>query len=206
MTATTITDGNYAVATGSNTLTVMPLPTIAFMVPNHHTQDSCIFRSSATSNSSGAFTYSVVSGPASIVGNAVTLTGVAGTVMLQASQAASGIYAAGAHTASFLVIAGSAWLGNGTGSLSTFDLTGAAITGSSGYTGAGVGTIGSPLGLAFDSSGNIWIASSNGVSELNRQGVAITSTAYTIAGISKPLAVAVRWFGPRSGLPTRTAR
>jgi streptogramin lyase len=168
----------------------MPLPTIVFTVPSHHTQDSA-FSVSATSNSSGAFTYSVVSGPAAIVGTSVSLTGVAGTVVLQASQAASGIYAAGSQTASFLVIAGSVWIGNGSGSISTFDLTGTAITGTSGYTGAGVGTIASPLGLAFDSSGNLWVASSTGVSELSRQGVAITSSAYSIGGISNPLAVAV---------------
>jgi hypothetical protein len=190
LTATTITDGNYAVATGSNTLTVMPLPTIVFTVPNHHTQDFT-FSVSATSNSSGAFTYSVVSGPATIIGSMVTLTGSAGTVVLQASQAASGIYAAGSQTASFLVIAGSAWLGNGTGSISSFDLTGTPITGASGYTGAGVGIIASPLGLAFDASGNLWVASSKGISELSRQGVAITSTAYSVGGISNPLAVAV---------------
>jgi hypothetical protein len=190
LTATTIADTNYAVATGSNTLTVMPLPAIVFTVPNHHTQDSA-FSVSATSNSSGAFTYSVVSGPATIIGSSVTLTGVAGTLVLQAAQAASGIYAAGSQTASFLVLAGSLWLGNGTSSISSFDLTGAAITGASGYTGAGVGTIAGPLGLAFDASGNLWVASSTGVSELSRQGVAITSTAYTVGGISNPLAVAV---------------
>jgi subtilase family serine protease len=194
ITATTIADGNYAPATGSNTLTVMPLPTIVFTVPNHHTQDAA-FSVSASSNSSGAITYSVVSGPATIVGSTVTLTGVAGTVVLKASQAASGIYAAGTQNASFLVIAGSVWLGNGTSSLSTFDLTGAAITGAGGYTGGGVGTIASALGLAFDSSGNMWVASSNGVSEFSRQGVAITSTALTVGGISNPLAVAVDGLG-----------
>ena len=110
----------------------------------------------------------------------------------QASQAVPAeCYAAGSQTASFLVIAGSLWLGNGSGSISTFDLTGTAITGASGYTGAGEGTIASPLGLAFDASGNLWVASSKGISELSRQGVAITSTAFTVGGITNPLAVAV---------------
>jgi trimeric autotransporter adhesin len=189
LTATTIADGNYAAATGSNNLIVLPLPTIVFTVPNHHTMDTP-FSVSATSNSSGAITYSVVSGPATILGNSVTLTGVAGTVVLQASQAASASYGPGTQNASFLVIAGSVWFGNSTGSLSTFDLTGTAIT-SSGFTGGGVGTIASPLGLAFDSSGNIWVANSNGVSEFTRQGVAVTSTPYTVGGISSPLAIAV---------------
>ena len=121
----------------------------------------------------------------------MTLTGAAGTVVLQASQAASASYGPGTQNASFMVIAGSVWFGNGTGSLSTFDLTGTAITGSGGFTGGGVGTIAAPLGLAFDASGNLWVANSNGVGEFNRQGVAVTSTPYTTGGVSNPLAVAV---------------
>jgi streptogramin lyase len=190
ITATSLADGNYAAATGTNTLTVAPLPTIVFTVPNHHTMDTP-FAVSATSNSSGAITYSVLSGPATIAGSTVTLTGVASTVTLQASQAASGSYAAGSQTASFLVIAGSVWLGNGTGSVSAFDLTGVAISGSGGFTGAGVGTIAMPLGLAVDSSGDMWVANSNGVSAFTRQGIAISSTAFTGGGISNPAAVAI---------------
>ena len=56
----------------------------------------------ATSSSTGAFTYSVVSGPATMVGNTVTLTG-AGSVTLKASQAADSNYAAASQTASFPV-------------------------------------------------------------------------------------------------------
>ena len=83
------------------------------------------------------------------------------------------------------------WLGNTTGSLSAFTLAGAPVTGSSGFTGAGVGTIASGLGIAFDASGDAWIASSNGVSEFSQQGVAITPSAYTIGGIDDPQAIAV---------------
>jgi len=190
LTATSIADGNYATASQSSTLTVQPLPTIVFSVPNHHTMDTS-FTVSASSNSSGAITYSVTSGPATILGNTVTLTGAANTVVLQASQAASASYAAGTQSASFSVIAGSVWFGNGTGSLSTFDLTGTAITGAGGFTGGGVGTIATPLGMAFDASGKMWVASTTGVSEFSRQGVAVTSTPYTVGGISNPLAVAV---------------
>jgi len=49
-------------------------------------------------------TYSVVSGPATISGSTVTLTGV-GTVKLQASQAANGNYAVATTTISFTVTA-----------------------------------------------------------------------------------------------------
>jgi hypothetical protein len=190
ITATTLTDGNYAAATGSNILTLTVPPTITFTVPNHHTLDTA-FSVSASSNSAGAITYSVVSGPATINGSTVTLTGVAGTVVLQASQAASGLYLAGAQDANFSVIAGSVWFGDNTDSLSVFDLTGVALTGSSGFSGGGVGSIAGPLGLAFDSSGNMWVASSSGVSEFTRQGVAVSSTPYTGGGISNPQAVAV---------------
>jgi hypothetical protein len=190
ITATTLTDGNYAAASGSNTLTLTVPPTISFSVANHHTLDAA-FSVSASSNSAGAITYSVVSGPATMVGSTVTLTGATGIVELQAAQAASGLYSAGSQTASFLVIAGSVWFGDSTSGLSVFDLTGIALTGSSGFTGGGVGTIAGPLGLAFDSSGNLWVASSSGVSEFSRQGVAVNSTAYTGGGISNPEAVAL---------------
>jgi subtilase family serine protease len=183
-------DGNYATISGTNTLTVLPPPTISFVVPGHHTMD-LPFPVAATSNSSGAISYSVLSGPATISGTTITLSGIAGTVVLQASQAASGSYAAGVQDVSFSVIAGSVWIGNGTGSLSALDLTGGAITSSSGFVGAGVGTIASPLGLAFDASGDMWVASSNGISEFTRQGVAISSAPYTSAGIASPMAIAV---------------
>jgi hypothetical protein len=190
ITATSLADTNYALATGTNTLTVMPLPTITFSVSSHHTLDAP-FTVSATSNSSGAITYSVVSGPATISGNTVTLTGAPGTVELQASQAAAGIYAAGTQNASFMVIAGSLWLGNSTGSLSAFDLMGNTLTGSSGFTGAGVGTIATPLGMAFDSSGSMWVASSGGISKFTWQGTAVSSMPYTGAGIASPEAIAI---------------
>jgi sugar lactone lactonase YvrE len=75
--------------------------TITFTVPNH-TYGDAPFTVSATSNSSGAMTYSVVSGPATISGSTVTLTG-AGTVVLQVSQAAAGNYPLGTQTATFTV-------------------------------------------------------------------------------------------------------
>jgi len=96
-------DTNLSAST-SNTLSfkVSPTaPTITFTVPNH-TYGDAPFAVSATSNSSGAITYSVVSGPATISGSTVTLSG-AGTVVLLASQAAAGSYAAGTQTATFTV-------------------------------------------------------------------------------------------------------
>ena len=96
-------NSNYAAAAQVTQSIVVnqATPTITFTVPNH-TYGDAPFTVSATSNSSGAMTYSVVSGPATISSATVTLTGV-GTVVLQASQAAAGNYAAGSKTASFTV-------------------------------------------------------------------------------------------------------
>ena len=92
----------YNTATASVTLTVnKTAPSISFTVPNQ-TYGAAPFTVSATSNSPGAFTYSVVSGSATVSGSTVTITGV-GTVVLQASQAASGNYTAGTQNASFTV-------------------------------------------------------------------------------------------------------
>jgi sugar lactone lactonase YvrE len=100
--ASQVAAGNYAAKTQTAMFTVAGnAPTINFTVPNH-TYGDAPFTVSATSNSSGAITYSVVSGPATISGSTVTLTG-AGSVVLQASQVAAGNYAAGTQTATVTV-------------------------------------------------------------------------------------------------------
>jgi hypothetical protein len=102
VTATSQTDTSK-VGTATVTLTPPVVPTILFTVANQ-TYGVAPFAVSASSNSSGAITYSVVSGPATISGSTVTVTGV-GTVVLQASQAASGNYTAGTQNATFTVSA-----------------------------------------------------------------------------------------------------
>jgi hypothetical protein len=62
------------------------------------------FAVSATSASTGEVTYTVVNGPPTIVRNMVTLTG-PDTVVLSASPAASGNYAAATANASFILAA-----------------------------------------------------------------------------------------------------
>jgi hypothetical protein len=78
-------------------------PAIQLGVANHAYGDAP-FLLNAVSNSTGAITYSVISGPATISGSTVTLQG-AGTVILQASQAAAGNYSSGKQNASFTVAA-----------------------------------------------------------------------------------------------------
>jgi hypothetical protein len=97
-----VADSNYIAATQNVTFTVAAgTPTISFAVPNH-TYGDAPFTVSATSNSTGAFAYTVVSGPATIAGSTVTLTG-AGTVLLQASEAADANYIAEMKNATFTI-------------------------------------------------------------------------------------------------------
>jgi YVTN family beta-propeller protein len=98
----TVTDTNNANATANFGLTVnAEAPTIIFTVSNHTNGDAA-FSVNASSNSTGAFTYSVVSGPATISGSTVTLSG-AGKVTLQVSEAADANYSVATKNASFTI-------------------------------------------------------------------------------------------------------
>jgi hypothetical protein len=77
-------------------------PTLTFAAIANQTYGATPFAVSATSNSNGAITYSVYSGPATISGSTVTITGT-GTVVLQASLAATTDYTAATAQATFTV-------------------------------------------------------------------------------------------------------
>jgi sugar lactone lactonase YvrE len=206
-------DSNYSPATAdSGSLTIFtPLtPTIMWSAtPTHHTFDSPFsIASDVGSNSPGTLTYSIVSGPATInsTTGVVTLTGPGhgGTVTVGVTQAAGGVYIAVTSpvTTTFPVLAGSVWLANyNSGGLSNYDFTGAAISGSSGYSGHGLLGIapGTSPGVAFDSSGNLWIANpgTTGIGEFTGAGV---STSYPYGssgagGIDGPTGLAVDGLG-----------
>lgn len=94
---------DYATATSTVTLTVTPLvPTLTFAPIPTQPEGVAPFAVNATSVSSGVVTYTVTSGPATIAGNMVTVTGL-GTVVLTANQAAGGNYTAATATISFVV-------------------------------------------------------------------------------------------------------
>ncbi|MGA8938633.1 MAG: protease pro-enzyme activation domain-containing protein [Acidobacteriaceae bacterium] len=186
-------DTNYnAVGPKTATLTLTSNPsTVSFSVSSpQHTMAPTITLSAASNNKSGALTYSVVSGPATVTGNVATFTG-AGTVELEVSQAAGTTYSLTTATTTFTVLAGSIWIGDSTNDVSTFDLLGNVIIASPGLSGAGVGTIATPQGIAFDSSGDLWVASSTGVSEFNHYGAPASSTPFTTGGISTPISLAI---------------
>jgi len=76
-------------------------PTITFTVPDL-IYGHAPFAVNATSNSAGAFTYTVTGGNATVSGNIVTLTG-SGDVTLHAAQAAATGYTAGTKNVTFAV-------------------------------------------------------------------------------------------------------
>jgi hypothetical protein len=105
LSASQVANGNYTAATASTSFTVAAeTPALAFAAIASQTYGASPFAVSATDASSGAVTYSVTSGPATISGNMVTLTGV-GTVVLSASQVANGNYTAATANTSFTVAA-----------------------------------------------------------------------------------------------------
>jgi sugar lactone lactonase YvrE len=125
--ATEVADPNFIAGTkNASFMVAAATPVITFAVPNTTFGDAP-FTVSATSNSTGAFTYSVVSGPATISGSTVTLTG-SGTVVLSAMQAASGNYSAATVTTSFTVAIAGFTLGTGSGSISASTTPGGAAS------------------------------------------------------------------------------
>ncbi|MGD0089915.1 MAG: MBG domain-containing protein [Planctomycetota bacterium] len=93
ITASGAADANYAVTEVNGTLTITKADqAIAFgALPDKVTTDTP-FIVSAAANSGLAVTFSIVSGPAAIAGNSITLNGTAGTVVVQAVQAGDANY------------------------------------------------------------------------------------------------------------------
>jgi hypothetical protein len=175
-------------------------PTLTFTVssPQHTMVPITV---TATSNSAGTITFSVVSGPATASGtngSTITFTG-AGTVVLKASQAANAGYTAQtANSSNITVRAGSVWLVDATDVLSTFDKLGNAISSSSGYAGTGLGTVKGPLGETFDNLGNAYAVTSAGVSGFIDTAAQVNTTPYSgssAGGISTPASIAIDGLG-----------
>jgi streptogramin lyase len=85
--------------------------------------------------------------------------------------------------------AGAVWVSNqGNSSVTKLDPTGAALSGSSGFTAGGFSA---PSAIAIDSSGNAWVANSanNSVTRLNSAGT--TGSVFTGNGLSTPKSIAI---------------
>jgi hypothetical protein len=98
-----VSNQSNALTSRSATLTVNPiLPDLAFAPIQPHTFGDPSVPVSASSASNGGITYAVLSGPATISGSVVTLTG-AGNVVVGATQMASGDYSASTASATLMV-------------------------------------------------------------------------------------------------------
>jgi hypothetical protein len=84
--------GNYAGGSAETSFTVLAAeqPGLALVIPTQ-TYGEAPFKVAGTSNSTAPITYTVVTGPATISGNMVTVTG-AGSVIMQATQPSGGAY------------------------------------------------------------------------------------------------------------------
>ncbi len=101
-------NGNYNAATADVSVAAVGKlsQTIVFNAPTAQRADAGALLLSATASSGLPVTFTVVSGPAMLNGNSLTLTGVAGTVVVTASQAGNATYAAAPDvTGSFPVTA-----------------------------------------------------------------------------------------------------
>ncbi len=91
----------------------LPPQTITFPAIADRVPTSPVFTISASASSSLAVSFSLVSGPATVSGNTVTLTGSVGTVTIRANQAGNASFAAAnPETRSFTVASSGALLGN----------------------------------------------------------------------------------------------
>jgi sugar lactone lactonase YvrE len=120
----------------------------------------------------------------------LTLTG-GGQVTVLALQLASADFNPNVVTTTFNSIAGSVWLGN-PGSLSTLDLNGALISPTTGFKGSGLTTPAGPQSMAFDASGNLWVANagSAGISKFAMNGTPAIANPYT-TGINSPASLVI---------------
>ena len=92
-TATVAATGNYAAASGSNTFQITPAnQTITFAKPADRALNAPDFNLTATASSGLPVTYTVNSGPCTVTGATVHLTGTAGTCSITASQSGNADY------------------------------------------------------------------------------------------------------------------
>lgn len=94
--------GFALIATLVTELEQLLIPNLVFDFIPEQNIDSPPFTISATSNSSGTITYVLLSGPGTLVGQVVTITGT-GSILLGANQAADGLFEAATTTTSVVV-------------------------------------------------------------------------------------------------------
>ena len=195
----TSSDSNYTNSSGSGTVTITPASqTITFGALANKVSSDAPFTVSATASSGLAVSFSIVSGPASIAGNTVTLSG-AGTVVVRASQAGNGNYNAATAVDQSFTVTAPAPTTPSTTSKPTTSLTPAAYGTNLTFTTTVTGAGGTPTGLVEFFDGIV----SLGTAPLNAAGTASKTTNAVAAGTR---AITAKYLGdsrfaPSTSLP-----
>jgi hypothetical protein len=189
LTASQAATTDYAAATATTTVTVaQAVPTLTFGAIGSETFGGNPFAVSASSASSGAITYSLVSGPASVTpSGTVTITG-SGPVVVRASQAATANYAVATTTTSFTVAPEVPTLTFGAIGSETFGGPAFTATTTSASSGAvtysvldGPATVGSTTGVVTLTGAGTVVLAANQVASGNYAAAATATTTFTVA-------------------------
>jgi sugar lactone lactonase YvrE len=170
-------DTNNAAGSASTTLIIETYAqTITFTAPTSPvTYGVAPITLSATATSGLSVTFSIVSGPGTVSGNTLTVTG-PGTIVVAANQAGNSSYAPAPQVTRSVVV-NYAIPAHGI-------ITTIAGNGTAGYTGdgslAGNAELNTPFDIASDSSGNVYIADAN--NNVIRKLTASTGNISTVAG------------------------
>lgn len=172
---------SFAVTAGGSTLVFVPIASRPW--------SATTIRLATTTKSTGSISYAVVSGPACVSGNVLTLTGV-GTVNLKATQAAAGSYAASTATTSFAVTPVVTKLAFVTTPVQTYSATPIAMKASSLSPGAVIYSVVSGPGkfsgnmLTLTGAGNIAVLATQAASG-NYSAATATATVYVQVAAAK---------------------
>ena len=178
---------SITVASGTGGTGGTTAQTITFPQPSTPANAGTSATLNATSTSSLAVTYAITSGPATLSGSTVTYNGT-GSVVITASQAGNGTYAAAAPVSRTVTVQGIAaiWLADNNAQVSGLSQSGGYVT-SAGATGAN-STLG---GIALDATGGLWsVSSANNVVSYATAG-ATNATTFAGGGLNAPSAIAV---------------
>ena len=143
----------------------------------------------ASANTSGTFTYSATptagGSPINITGGTATLAVGSYNLTANFTPTNTAVYDSAQSTATLLVSGESVWIVDGTGGLSELAGDGYGITTSA--------DPGANLGVAIDSSGNVWTVGSGStlLEETNQAGASLATISSGTGGLNSPAAIAI---------------
>ncbi|HLX72053.1 MAG TPA: MBG domain-containing protein, partial [Verrucomicrobiae bacterium] len=207
-----VTSGQSLSSTNSSSFTVIPQnQTITFPSPGNQTYGVAPITLTATASSGLPITYSVTSGPATVSGSVLTITG-AGSVTIQAAQSGNVNWNAATPVSQTISVAQKTVTGSFTAKNKTYDGTLAATNATTGLSGVinsdvvnltigtvaftdknvgnGKTVIASGLGLSGANAGNYTLTSTSATNTANITAATLTVTANNtnrVYGVANPV-------------------